>query len=152
MEDPIPNRHSSVFLSLPWCQSDCLRRMARVPVRTIITGNVVANSFQRSSGFTQIVIHLRALSDGEHHPVAQSPTIQYSRADLPSFFLRSVSITSSRLAMLVNLKRGRVLVIWDWKSAQLLFVCQFLRSYSGEISSTCLGAGSGALQLSRVHR
>ena len=110
--------------------------MATARVRTIITGTAVANSFQRSSAFTQIVIHLRALSDGEHHPVAQSPTIQYSRADLPWFFLHWVSITGSRLAMLVNvnLNHGRVLVIWDWKSAQLLFVCQFSRSYSGQIS------------------
>ena len=67
-------------------------------------------------------------------------------------FLQTISIAGSRLAMLVNLKRGMVLLIWDWKSTQLLFVCQFSRSHSGEISDTSLGVGRGALQLDRVHR
>ena len=38
------------------------------------------------------------------------------------FYLHSVSITGSRLAMLSGLEYAGALVIWDWKSAQLLLV------------------------------
>ncbi|KAF9788530.1 hypothetical protein BJ322DRAFT_1106514 [Thelephora terrestris] len=70
----------------------------------------------------RIAIHLNTLSDGEHHPAAQCPIIHYSHkqtAMVADSF--SVSITSSRLAILASLQLGRYLVVLDWKSAQVLF-------------------------------
>lgn len=74
----------------------------------------------------QIAIHLRALSDGGYHPVARYPTIRYSRKGLDAREIPFVSITSSKLAVLTRVQRGVSMVIWDWKSAEVLFVCQSL--------------------------
>jgi hypothetical protein len=35
-----------------------------------------------------------------------------------------VSISGSRLALLVYLQDSMCMVIWDWRSGQILFVCQ----------------------------
>ena len=146
MGDSIPNRRPNRSVYLPSRQSNCLRRTANKHVCTLITGTTaVTSSFQCSGGYIQIGIHLRALSDGGHHPAAQFPTIQYSRADSRQFFLHSISITGSRLAMHANLKLRRVLVFWDWKRAQLLFVSQSPQFYSGQISSVHLGVRRGAV-------
>ena len=74
-------------------------------------------------------IQLRTLSDGGHHPAARSPAIRRSRGyiDWAGFQLRDpplVSIASSRLAMLGDAEGEQCLNIWDWRSAQNLFVCQ----------------------------
>lgn len=55
--------------------------------------------------------------------MAQYPTIEHSWTDLREFSDR-MSVTGSRLAILAVSERGSVLAIWDWKSAELLFVCQ----------------------------
>ena len=86
-----------------------------------VTAIAFANSFRCGGSHTQFEIHLCALSDGGHHPMARCPTIQYWRPG-PVFYLHSVSITGSRLAMLSGLEYAGALVIWDWKSAQLLLV------------------------------
>ena len=54
--------------------------------------------------------------------------IYYSRRGPEVYDISSVSIAGSRLVALMTERVGepRHLVIWDWKSAQLLFVCQFL--------------------------
>ena len=72
------------------------------------------------NSYTQIDIHLRTLSSGGHHPAARRPSITYSRGSGKVYYTPSVSITSSRLAVLMVVR----IVIWDWKSAQVLFVCQ----------------------------
>ena len=88
-----------------------------------VTRIAVANSFQCISGYTRVKIYLRALSNGGRHPMAQYPTIEHSWTDLREFSDR-MSVTGSRLAILAVSERGSVLAIWDWKSAELLFVCQ----------------------------
>ena len=74
-----------------------------------------------------IEIQLRTLSDGGHHPAALWPMIQYAREEtqVASSRFLSTAITNSRLAMLADVKRMSSLVVWDWRSAQILFVCQF---------------------------
>ena len=152
MEDSIPNRPGQLF-HLPRRKPNCLCRTANLYVCTSTTRIIIANLPQYSTGHMQIGIHLREMSDGRHHPAAQFPTIQYLRTDTRQLIIRSISITGSRLAMYASLGHGKILVIWDWKSAQLLFVRQFLRSYyGGQISSTRVGVGRGTLQLCRVHR
>ena len=72
----------------------------------------------------RIEIQLRSLSDGKCHPAARLPTIRYSRGGIHERSLRLVSITTSRIATLVDLEGGSRLVVWDWKSAEVLFVCR----------------------------
>lgn len=82
------------------------------------------NSFWCSDNI-QVTVHLRSLPDGKNHPAALSPTIHYSRGGVEVYEDSCVSITNSRLAALMTEPVGgaRHLVIWDWKWAQLLFVC-----------------------------
>lgn len=79
---------------------------------------------------TLIFFHLRTLSDGKNHPAARYPTIQYSRGGFTMYRMTSVSITGSRLAMFGTVQTGvpdRIfLIVWDWKSGQVLFVRQTL--------------------------
>ena len=70
----------------------------------------------------QIEIHLRALSDGGHHPAARRPSICYSRAGDKPLKLCSVSVTTSRLVMLASVEETTFLVIWDWRTTQVLLV------------------------------
>jgi hypothetical protein len=70
-----------------------------------------------------IVIHLRTLSDGEHHPATERPTILYSHHD-GEHSVSFVSITGSRLAVLTRVSTGQYLVIWDWKTGEMMCVCQ----------------------------
>ena len=74
-----------------------------------------------------VEIQLRTLSDGGHHPAARCPTIYHSRKaiEVNGFGLASITITSSRLAMLVDTSHSPSLVVWDWRSSDVLFVCQF---------------------------
>ena len=86
-------------------------------------------SFRQNSDL-QITIHLRTLSGGEPHPAAQRPTFNYSYARACSRFF--LSVTASRLAVLMDLPQSmKVFVIWDWKSARVLFVRQSF-SYSAK--------------------
>jgi hypothetical protein len=79
------------------------------------------SSFQCS--FPRIRIHLRVLSNGGHHPVARCSTIEHSRRD-PEYF-SCMSVNGSRLAVLtVGPEDEGILVIWDWKSGELLSVSQ----------------------------
>ena len=103
---------------LPRCGYSCLCRAAQNEVRILII-NIVAASSPRRDSNPQIVVYLRTLSSGDSHPSAQCSTIEYfpkgHTDDIPS-----VSISSSRLAVLANMG----MVIWDWKTSQVLFVCQ----------------------------
>lgn len=81
--------------------------------------------FQCSNDF-EIEIHLKTVSGGRDHPAARCPTIHYSLRDALMGYISTVSITSSRL-MAVARPESRVLpviIIWDWKTSQVLFVCQ----------------------------
>lgn len=66
----------------------------------------------------QLIVHLRRMSDGGYHPDAQCPTIHYSRSGATMRYITVVSITSSRLMVLAS---GNHLVVWDWRSAWVLF-------------------------------
>ena len=83
---------------------------------------IVATSSLRCG--SDIVVHLRTLSSGGFHPSARRPTISYSRKGGNAYCIRSVSITSSQLAVLMRVQYGMCVVIWDWTSSQVLFVCQ----------------------------
>ena len=74
----------------------------------------------------RIEIHLKKLSDGGRHPAARYPTINYSRRGTKVYNIISVPITSSRLVVSANVRFEMYLIIWDWKSAQALFVRQCL--------------------------
>ena len=84
----------------------------------------------------EIVIHLRTLSSGGFHPSARRPTIPYSRKDNVEE-IPSVSISSSRLAVLMCMRHGVSMVIWDWKSAQILFVCHPWNNPTNEAQPSC---------------
>jgi hypothetical protein len=70
-------------------------------------------------------VYLRTMSDGRIHPDARCPTICYSRSGTRVNYIHSILITNYRLVVIVQLrKRGRgfAVIIWDWKSSQVLFV------------------------------
>ena len=94
----------------------------------------------------RLVIHLRTLSGGEPHPAAQCPTFSYSQRGARAYTPFSVSIMSSRLAVF-----GIHLVIWDWRSAQTLFVRQSLLYPANELSAH-QGAEIGVLLQGGVYR
>jgi len=71
-----------------------------------------------------INVHLRTLSNGEDHPAARCPTLSYSRRDTRVDRISFVSVTSSRLAILMRLQDGRHVVIWDWRSGETLFALE----------------------------
>lgn len=81
------------------------------------------NSAQLARNF-KIEIHMRTLSDGGYHPSARYPTIHYSQGGARVYKIISVPITSSRLAVSANVQSGMYLIVWDWRNAQVLFVCQ----------------------------
>ncbi|KAF9643426.1 hypothetical protein BDM02DRAFT_1471703 [Thelephora ganbajun] len=68
----------------------------------------------------RIRIHLRTLSDGGCHPAAQCPTIYYSQRGTSGYYI-STSITNSRLVVLMGVSYRECMVIWDWKTGQVLF-------------------------------
>ena len=70
-------------------------------------------------------IHLRALSDGGFHSAAQFPKISYYQEDVDTRKTPLVLISGSRLVLVMDSKDDVMwMVIWDWKSAQIIFVCQ----------------------------
>ena len=153
MGDPIPNRRSNRLPHLPRHRSNRFRRTGYIHVCAPILGIVVANSFQCSPIFSQIVIYLQTLSDGEPHPEADCSPIKYVRMDTTRFFFISVSLSGSRLAMLGGRGPRKNIVIWDWRSGDLLFVRpSFLLLYRGRISSIHLGVDGGAVQFTGIHR
>lgn len=97
-----------------------LRRVMCVPMSW---GPSAVSSFRRNS-YVGIEIHLRAMSDGGHHPAAQYPSIRYQRRGTDVSVSSPPSITSSRLAVVAIAESGDYLVVFDWKSAQVLFVRQ----------------------------
>ena len=69
----------------------------------------------------KIVIHLRILASGGFHPAAQVQKILCSQGGVDAYDTPDVLISGSRLVLVMD--PGAV-VIWDWKSAQILFLCQ----------------------------
>jgi len=84
---------------------------------------VAASSLRRDSD-VQIVIYLRTLSSGGFHPLARCPTISYPQKGGDVDDISFISISSSRLVVSAPLEHGGCMVIWDWRSAQILFVRQ----------------------------
>ena len=89
----------------------------------LVVGINIVDSSQRNSEMS-IVIHLKTLSSGERHPAARFPMFNYSPGGAMVSSALFVSITTSRLAVLARVRRTTCLVVWDWKSAQILFVRQ----------------------------
>jgi hypothetical protein len=98
-------------------------------VRTFVIGISVLCSCQHNSD-VRFGIHLRSLSDGGHHPAAQCPTMYYSRGRTRIDDIYLGSVTSSRLTVIVEVPDGNHLVIFDWKSAQVLFVGQISHNFA----------------------
>ena len=71
-------------------------------------------------------IHLRALSDGGFHPAARFPKISYLQEEkVDRRKTPVVLISGSRLVLVMESTNDAMwMVIWDWKSAQIIFVCQ----------------------------
>lgn len=85
--------------------------------------DVIAFFKQHTINDVQTEIHIRTLSRGHHHVAAQSPIIRYSRSDAASYEIASVSVTRSRLSMFTSdhgRPGGKRLIVWDWRTAQLL--------------------------------
>ena len=101
-------------------------------VHRIIETSIVS-SFRRSRE-ERMEIHLKTMSDGGNHPAARRPVIHYSRSDTKYSYLPSSSLTSSRLAVVAGMSNkggSYVMIIWDWKNAQVLFVCQLFTLVRG---------------------
>jgi len=79
----------------------------------------------------QVTIHLRSLSNGGCHPAAQCPTVQY-RCPASVYIIPSVSISNFRLAVLMSTENGEHLVVWDWRSAKILYALENDRYTSPE--------------------
>ena len=92
-------------------------------VHLLIIEVVAAGSLSCGS-HVHIDIHLRTLSSGGFHPAARRPMISYSQRGISASKISSASISSSRLAVLIVTQYGECMVIWDWKSSQVLSVCQ----------------------------
>ena len=121
--DPTSAHRIRKLWLLPWCRRNCLCRVGGSDVCILIIG-IVAASSPRCDRAPQIVVYLRTLSGGGPHPSARSPTIPYSRKGKNVYEIPFVSISSSRLAVLMSMHDWKCMVIWDWKSSQVLFVCQ----------------------------
>ena len=65
---------------------------------------------------------LRTLSSGRFHPAEQLPVFYHRVEDDAALNLSSVSITSFRLAIFAKVARKNHAVVFDWKSAEILFV------------------------------
>ena len=69
------------------------------------------------------------MSDGEPHPAARVPVLSYTFPhDDPWVLESSITITSSRLALLREVSSERVtqLIVWNWITGEMLLVCQLL--------------------------
>ena len=106
--------------------ADVIAFVERQEPRYVHSNKAETASSSRPNSCSRIGIHLRTLSDGKNHPAALSPTIHYSKTGATVDPTPFVSITSSRLAVLVTLRFARFLVVWDWKSGSALFVCPSL--------------------------
>lgn len=105
---------------------DCRCWAGGTLVCTFVVRIAVANLAQYGSN-PRITIHLRTLSDGSNHPAAQFPAIYYSPQGAMSRVRgRKISITNSRLMLrMICWELRHSLVIWDWKSGQILCVSQY---------------------------
>ena len=124
MGDPASSRQRRRLWLLPSCRCVCgCGCRAAILVRGLVMGTDVVNLFRHNSD-VRIAIHLRTLSGGERHSAAQYPTFNYLRRGPMASSVSFVSITTSRLAVLVSqiLRPMRHLVIRDWKSARVLLV------------------------------
>ena len=72
----------------------------------------------------EIAIPLRALSDGGFHPAAQFPKILYSQKGVDVHETPLILMSGFRLALMIDSRAEMRMIIWDWKSAQILFVRQ----------------------------
>lgn len=117
---------SRELVPLPWSRRNCFSQDARISVSGVITRAAETSSLRRDSD-SQLEFHLRTLSDGGHHPGAKYPIIYFPQRDGMEFNLFSTSITSSRLVLSLgkHFFRGSHFVIWDWRSARVLFVRQY---------------------------
>ena len=101
----------------------------------------------------QIAIHLNTLSDGEYHPAAQRPIIYYSQKQTVAVAdTLSVSITSTRLAILASVQFEECLVILDWRSAQVLFVRRSVSRFDKQHSSIHVGTQGETVYHCGIHR
>ena len=119
-------RRSRELVLLPWSRRNCFFQSAGISVSGLVTRAAETSSLRRNSD-SQLEFHLRTLSDGGHHPAAECPIIYFPQRD-GRFSLFSSSITSSRLVLSLgqHFFRGSHFIIWDWRSARVLFVCQYL--------------------------
>ena len=145
MEDPTSDPPPAGSQLLPSHRCICGCRIGGFFVRVLVVEVDVLNSFRRNSDM-QIAIYLRTLSSGGLHPAAQFPTFHYSRRCNEAFRRFSVSVTNSRLAIVAEAMFETYLVIWDWKSARILFVRPPQSFSILQTNSTAhLGAGREAL-------
>jgi hypothetical protein len=122
--DPPSGQRPMELWPLPWGRHDCLCQITGIEVRILVIGIHIVDSFWCYSDW-MMEVYLRTMSDGRIHPNARCPTIHYSRSDVRASHTRPVLITNSRLVVIAKLwgmGAGYVMIIWDWKSSQILFV------------------------------
>ena len=65
--------------------------------------------------------------EGHAHPGATAPIIDYSRADgNGAHDIKFLSITGSRLAVLLGRHHNTYLIVWDWRNNKRLVVRESL--------------------------
>jgi hypothetical protein len=76
----------------------------------------------------RVNVYLKTMSEGKNHPDARYPTIHCLRSGARVDHILSPSITNSRLVVIAKSweSGGFVMIIWDWKSSQVLFVRRFV--------------------------
>ena len=78
-------------------------------------------------GYSEYALHLWSMMSGQPHPAAENPILSCPRTveTEPEIEIYSVSITNSRLAILVagsQSRDGAKMIVWDWRTGKILLV------------------------------
>ena len=103
------------------------------------------------------MLHLLSMTTGEPHPAAKDPIIACPGMSQPAngSGVQSISITDSKLAILVDPDRGSLgmgMVVWDWRTGDTLLVSDSLASSAPDpsvIHVFCIGSGRLGLPATR---
>jgi hypothetical protein len=82
---------------------------------------------------SEYALHLWSMASGQPHATAENPTISCPRKleTNARTEVYSVSVTNSRLALLLgnpNITEGVRMLVWDWRTGELLLVSESLAS------------------------
>ena len=79
-------------------------------------------------------VYLWSMTTGRPHPDAQLTSFRWPTTD-DRAGVHSISITNSRLAMITGPIFNPWVVIWDWRTGQILLVSERLASITGLVST-----------------